>query len=79
MADNTPVIVLRGGDVQRRLGSAEIAVATSATSFAAPDLILHYVRTHGYRPPAEFIQAVLDGPDERVLRGWAILGSSCER
>ena len=30
--------------------------------FVAPDLILHYMEAHDYRPPPEFCQAVLDCP-----------------
>lgn len=30
--------------------------------YAAPTMIYHYVVDHHYRPPQEFIQAVLDGP-----------------
>jgi hypothetical protein len=42
------------------LGSAEIrAQGRDGISYAAPDLIFHYVEAHGYQPPAEFINAVL--------------------
>ena len=30
--------------------------------YAAPNLIFHYVRDHAYKPPQEFIDAVLTGP-----------------
>jgi hypothetical protein len=30
--------------------------------YAAPDLLLHYVKEHHYRPPQEFIDAVLAAP-----------------
>lgn len=44
----------------RRIGSNEIRAATrEGTSFAAPDLIFHYVTAHRYRPPEAFIRAVL--------------------
>ena len=40
--------------------------------YAAPTLIWHYVTEHGYRPPDEFIDAVLaDDPD---LFTWARMG-----
>lgn len=43
-----------------KLGSAEIRVfAGDGTIFAAPNLILHYVEQHRYRPPSEFIDAVM--------------------
>jgi hypothetical protein len=42
------------------LGSREIRVITpNGTIYAAPDLVFHYVRDHQYRPPQEFIDAVL--------------------
>jgi hypothetical protein len=44
------------------LGSAEIRVRTEAGSWLiAPDLVLHYVITHRYQPPAEFVEAVMSG------------------
>jgi hypothetical protein len=48
----------RGGEVLY-LGSAEVRVAGADEKvYAAPDLILHYVTRHRYRPPEEFIRAV---------------------
>lgn len=44
--------------VARLLGSAEIWVPGERTLFAAPNLIVHYVKVHGYHPPAEFLRAV---------------------
>jgi hypothetical protein len=40
------------------LGSAEIRVR-GARVFAAPDLVLHYVASHRYLPPDEFVDTVL--------------------
>jgi hypothetical protein len=43
------------------LGSAEVWVeAKDGKIYAAPDLIYHYVAEHDYRPPQEFINALLD-------------------
>jgi hypothetical protein len=47
----------RGKD--RATGSAEIRVAGAAAVYAAPELVHHYVTVHDYRPPEEFIAAVL--------------------
>ncbi len=45
------------------IGSAEIRVFGSGRRvYAAPNLIYHYVVEHRYRPPEEFISAVLEGP-----------------
>lgn len=54
----------RPGDaIACELGTAEIRVfGRDGTTYAAPDLILHYVAEHGYVPPDEFIDAVLRGP-----------------
>lgn len=42
------------------LGSAEIRVPSgNGTIYVAPNLIIHYIREHGYRPPDEFIRALL--------------------
>jgi len=32
-----------------------------------PDMILHYVEGHGYRPPQEFVGAVMN---DRVVQSW---------
>jgi hypothetical protein len=41
------------------VGSAEIRVpGPSGVTFAAPDMIIHYVTDHGYRPPDEFLDAL---------------------
>jgi len=37
--------------------------ARDGRTYCAPTKILHYVRVHGYRPPDEFIEAVLDEAD----------------
>ena len=42
------------------LGSAEVWVPVDGNIvYAAPDLIYHYVETHHYAPPEEFVSAVL--------------------
>jgi len=44
------------------LGHAEIWVRSpSDTWYAAPTMIYHYITEHRYRPPDEFIDAVLSG------------------
>lgn len=42
-------------------GNAEIRVSGAKAIYAAPVLIQHYVITHRYQPPQEFIEAVLGG------------------
>lgn len=53
--------------VEHHLGSAEIhAFSRDGVVFTAPDLIYHYIARHGYRPPIEFMQALVDGSDGKV-------------
>ena len=42
--------------------TAEIRVIGDEDIYAAPTLIYHYVTIHNYKPPDEFITAVLHGP-----------------
>ena len=45
------------------LGTAEIRVfSPEGQVYAAPTLIYHYVAHHQYRPPVEFLTALLNGP-----------------
>jgi len=39
--------------------SCEMRVAGEGKAYAAPSLVHHYVEAHDYRPPDEFIAAVL--------------------
>ena len=42
------------------VGHGEIRVeGPNGIRYAAPDMIVHYVRHHGYRPPDEFVEAVV--------------------
>ncbi len=43
----------------RPASSAEMRVAHMGKVYAAPSLVRHYVVAHAYRPPEEFIAAVL--------------------
>jgi hypothetical protein len=44
------------------LGSAELWIPSLEGFFAAPDLIIHYIESHSYRPPDSFVAAVLALP-----------------
>ena len=44
------------------LGSSEILVPDDEAVYCAPNLILHYIRHHRYRPPDCFCAAVLKCP-----------------
>jgi len=46
------------------IGDGEIRVLGKSAIYAAPALIYHYVVEHQYKPPDEFIEAILVGePD----------------
>jgi len=45
----------------RATGNGEIWVVKNDTLYIAPYLIIHYIEEHSYRPPEEFIDAVLNG------------------
>jgi hypothetical protein len=50
-------------DTKLTLGSGEIRVfSASGDTYAAPNMIYHYVLEHHYRPPEEFLQAIEQGP-----------------
>jgi hypothetical protein len=48
-----------------QMGSGLVLLRSSALPcmvFAAPNLIYHYVQTHHYKPPDEFLRALKEGP-----------------
>lgn len=55
----------------RILGSAEVWVPDSQVAgrvYAAPDLVVHYIEAHSYRPPIEFLASV-DAVDATLWNG----------
>jgi hypothetical protein len=47
---------------QERRGNGQIRVrGTDGTCYAAPTLVAHYVEVHNYKPPQQFVEAVLHG------------------
>lgn len=42
--------------------SGNVGVPTDSVLFVAPEMVLHYVEQHRYRPPQEFVDAVLSCP-----------------
>ena len=60
--DSVPTVFYKGE--QREVGFHEIRVFShNKKVYAAPTLIFHYIVEHQYKPPDEFIDAVLDGPE----------------
>lgn len=55
-----PPIEIRGCGGDYVVGGAEIRVPGRAgIVYASPDMVIHYVESHGYRPPVEFVEAAL--------------------
>lgn len=48
-------------------GSANLFVPGRELLYVCPTLITHYVNAHGYRPPTEFCEAVLQCPGTRTI------------
>jgi hypothetical protein len=45
-------------------GNSNVWIPCGDRVFVAPALILHYIEVHGYRPPEEFVDAVLAAPHQ---------------
>lgn len=59
---SVPIVEYKGQ--KREVGYYEIRVwGKNGNMYAAPSLILHYILQHGYKPPQEFIDAVMDSED----------------
>lgn len=57
-----PVLASRNG-LTLELGSAEIRVfGNNGITYAAPNLIYHYVTVHNYQMPKAFVSALREGP-----------------
>jgi hypothetical protein len=54
-------IVSWGGQGWRLYGHGHYLLRHGTTVFMAPALLVHYIVDHGYRPPDEFVDAVLHG------------------
>lgn len=49
--------------IQPEAGVNNLIVPGDNTTFVFPELIIHYIRDHGYAPPAEFCDAVRRCPE----------------
>lgn len=54
-------------------GSANIWFPTQNVKYVAPELIVHYIEYHCYRPPDEFIEAVLTCPSQESNEFFRLL------
>jgi len=55
-----PVIHWRGRDL-RLIGHGHYLIRSQDIVYMAPGLVLHYILDHHYRPPNEFVDAVIAG------------------
>lgn len=56
----SPIRVWRRDDTRTTasLGFGEIHVSHAGRRFSAPTLLIHYILSHGYKPPEPFLEAV---------------------
>lgn len=60
-------------------GYGNLWVPGDGRVFVAPEMVTHYIEEHGYCPPEEFQQAVLDCPSERESYAHALLNAAPKR
>lgn len=53
-----------------RIGNRTLFVPGERVLYVAPVMVVHYIDAHGYKPPEEFVQAVLACPP---MRGMAYM------
>lgn len=49
------------GNSNREIGSYELQVRRNGITYLSPALIIHYIKKHNYKPPREYIEAVING------------------
>ncbi|WP_242393232.1 DUF7919 family protein [Anaeromyxobacter oryzisoli] len=59
--------VIHDGDVVVQMGASNLFVPGSGVLYVAPSLIAHYIDAHDYRPPDEFVEAVLRCPQTHSM------------
>jgi hypothetical protein len=61
--DPQAYLAMRQDDEEINMGSGEVWIfGGNGRAYAAPSLIYHYVVSHHYLPPEEFIEATLESP-----------------
>jgi hypothetical protein len=48
-------------------GMRNLFIPAHGVAFVAPELVIHYMNAHAYRPPDEFCAAVLSSPEMRSV------------
>ena len=62
------------GHWRQASGCRNLLVPSANAVYIAPEMILHYIRGHSYRPPAEFVEATLQCPEQGSEDFMALLG-----
>lgn len=58
---------------QKRTGLDNLLVPTRELLYVAPELVIHYIEDHGYRPPDQFLEAVQNCPEQGSVEFLALL------
>ena len=58
---------------QRKHGNDNLLVPTETLLYVAPAMIGHYIEDHGYRPPQEFVEALMACPQQNSSGYLALL------
>jgi hypothetical protein len=58
------------------VGGNNLFVPGGSVIYVCPELIVHYIAAHHYRPPDEFLAAVLACPDTRTMEYKKLLLAS---
>jgi hypothetical protein len=72
--DEQATLLSKRGDRYVR-GNGALYIPTADCVYVAPLMIVHYVREHSYRPPEEFMAAVLECPAQGSADYLALIGS----
>jgi hypothetical protein len=58
---------------QRKTGLLNLLIPTGQLLYVTPGMVVHYIEDHGYRPPQEFIEAVMACPPQEAAAYSALL------
>lgn len=58
----------------RFASAGNVIIPTETSVYIAPEMIAHYIDVHSYKPPNEFIQAVMDCPQQESPEYMKLIG-----
>jgi hypothetical protein len=62
-----PPPIIKFKDYSVEMGALNLFVPGDGVLYVAPSLIVHFIDAHDYRPPDEFIEAVMKCPDMKSM------------